>query len=107
MYLVQPVRWAREARRGALSLRGKRLAPALCNQMTPPRPLADVRGGICREPGVGAHTHVSMSRSQIPFKEQSGNGISVEMGELVVSAVLGIRQRPLLSFQRGSQMREL
>lgn len=34
-----------------------------------------------------------MSRSQIPFKEQGGEGIRVETGELVVSAVLSIRQR--------------
>lgn len=35
-----------------------------------------------------------MSQSQIPFKEQSGNWISVELGELVASAVLSIKRGP-------------
>lgn len=99
-YLVQPVAGPRGEGLCAL---GVAASPRLSNQMTPERPLADVCGGICRGSGVKPSTQVSVSQSQIPCKEQGENWISVQTGELAVSAVLGIRPG---SPSRGAQMQE-
>jgi len=59
------------------------------------RTLADRSGGFVGNWESVPRTHVSVSRSQIPLKEQSGNWISAEADGMVASAVLSIRQGPL------------
>ena len=59
------------------------------------RALADRSGGFVGNWERVPRTHISVSRSQIPLKEQSGNWISAEADGMVASAVLSIRQGPL------------
>lgn len=56
---------------------------------------ADCSGGFVGSWERVPRTHISVSRSQIPLKEQSSNWISAEADKMVASAVLSIRQGPL------------
>lgn len=78
------------------ALRGEQTAnPCSVYPDNSTRALADRSGGFVGNWESVPHTHISVPRSQIPLKEQSGNWISAEADEMVASAVLSIRQGPL------------